>query len=74
MSLEALKARLRERTPKDDDSPGCMMCGWLLQDLEANGGRLKGWNMDLFGKPIFPKSAELAHLKLEGIPFEESAL
>lgn len=73
-SLEALKARLLERVPKDEDAPGCQLCKWTLEDLETNGGKLKGWNLDLFGKPIFPKSAELAHLKLEGIPFVESEL
>ena len=68
MSLEDLKARLKAEISK------CFLCKWIAQDLEANNGKLHGWNLDLYGKPIFPKSAELAHLKLEGIPFEESAL
>jgi hypothetical protein len=72
--LEALKELLRARVPKDDDSPGCQLCEWILLDLEAHDGKLKGWNLDVFKKPIFPKEGEIAHLKLEGFPFVESVL
>jgi len=72
--VEKLKDQLLSRTPKDEDSPGCQLCKWILMDLQANGGKLKGWNLDMFGKPVFPKEGEVAHLKLEGIPFLESML
>lgn len=72
--LEQLKGRLRARVPKDQDSPGCMLCQWILLDLEKNDGKLKGWNMDFFNQPIFPKKGEIAHLKLEEFPFVESEL
>jgi hypothetical protein len=72
--VEEIKAMLRRRSPKDDDSPGCALCKWILLDLEKNGGKLKGWNLDSFNKPVFPKEGEIAHLKLEEIPFVESAL
>lgn len=71
--LEALKEALRKRAPKDDDSPGCFLCKWILLDLEANK-KLKGWNLDSFGKPIFPREGEIAHLKLEEIQFLETVL
>lgn len=73
-ALEDLKAALRLRVPRDEDSPGCQLCKWILLDLEANGGKLKGWNMDMFNQPIFPKKGEIAHLKLEGMTFVESEL
>ena len=73
-SLAALKALLLARIPKDEDSPGCQLCRWVHQDLEAHGGKLKGWNLDLFGHPIFDRDAELMHLILEGIPFVEAEL
>lgn len=73
-ALEDLKAGLRLRVPRDEDSPGCQLCKWILQDLEANGGKLKGWNLDLFEKPMFPKESEIAHLKLEGFVFVEEEL
>jgi hypothetical protein len=72
--LDALKAELRKRVPKDENSPGCFLCKWILFDLEANNGKLKGWNLDSFNKPIFQKEGEIAHLKLEGIEFLETAL
>lgn len=68
-TLDELKDRLRSRVPKDEDSPGCFLCKWILLDLEKNG-KLKGWNMDQFDQPVFPKKGELAHLKLEGISIE----
>lgn len=68
-----IKDLLRGRAPKDADSPGCFLCKWILLDLEANG-KLKGWNLDMFGKPIFTKEGEVAHLKLEGIQFLEIVL
>lgn len=74
MALDQLLTFLRVRAPKDENSPGCFMCKWILLDLEANGGKLKGWNMDIFGKPVFAKQGEIAHLKLEGFPFVESEL
>jgi len=73
-ALEDLKTVLRARVPKDEDSPGCFLCKWILLDLEAHDGKLKGWNLDLFKQPIFPRSGEIAHLKIEGIPFVESEL
>lgn len=72
--VEEIKELLRKRVPKDEDSPGCFLCKWILLDLEAHGGKLKGWDLDLFGKPVFSKGGEIAHLKLEGIPFVETAL
>lgn len=72
--LDALKEALRKRVPKDSDSPGCFMCQWILFDLEANKGKLKGWNLDSFGKPTFLKEGEIAHLKLEGMEFLETSL
>jgi hypothetical protein len=72
--LDGLRELLRKRVPKDDDSPGCQLCKWILLDLEANAGKLKGWNMDFFNQPIFSKKGEIAHLKLEGFPFVESEL
>ena len=71
--VEEVKNAVRKRTPKDDDSPGCFMCKWILLDLEAHG-KLMGWNLDQFNKPIFPREGELAHLKIEGIEFLEAAL
>jgi|SoiMethySBSTD1v2_1073268.scaffolds.fasta_scaffold5273654_2 hypothetical protein len=71
--VEAVKVEVRKRVPKDEDSPGCFMCKWIMLDLEANG-KLKGWNLDQFGKPIFSREGELAHLKIEGIEFLEAAL
>jgi hypothetical protein len=72
--VDGLKELLRKRAPKDGDAPQCFMCRWILLDLEANAGKLKGWNMDFFNQPIFPKKGEIAHLKLEGFPFVESEL
>jgi hypothetical protein len=73
--LAALKEALRKRVPKDGDSPGCQLCKWILADLEAHNGKLEGGgDLDLFGKPIFPKSGEVMHLKLEGFVFIESEL
>lgn len=72
--LSALKDRLLDRVPKQEDAPGCFLCKWILLDLDAHDGKLKGWNLDMFGQPIFPKKAELIHLKLEGIPFVEAEL
>ena len=72
--LVALKEALRQRVPKDDDSPGCQLCKWVLADLEANGGALKGWHFDLFGQPMFQRKGEIAHMKLEGFIFVESEL
>jgi len=72
--LEAVKAELRKRVPKDEDSPGCLLCKWILLDLEAHGGKLKGWSLDSFNKPAFPRDGEIAHLKLEGIEFLETVL
>lgn len=71
--VETIKEELRKRVPKDGDSFGCFLCKWILLDLEANK-KLKGWNLDLFGKPIFPREGEIAHLKLEGIYFLETVL
>lgn len=72
--VEEIKELLRKRVPKDEDSPGCILCKWILLDLEAHGGKLKGWHLDAFNRPVFPKEGEIAHLKLEGIPFVETAL
>ena len=66
-TIDTLKENLRKR------EPGCFLCKWILLDLEANK-KLKGWNLDQFGKPIFPREGELAHLKIEGIEFLEAAL
>lgn len=49
------------------------MCRWILADLEDDG-KLSGWWKDFEGKPMFPRAGELAHLKLEGIQFEEGAV
>lgn len=72
--VEVLKDQLRSRVPKDEDSPGCNLCQHILLDLQANGGKLKGWNLDMFGKPVFPRDGEISHLKLEGFKFVESVL
>lgn len=72
--LDELKDRLRARVPKDADSPGCVLCQSILLDLEKNGGKLKGWGVDMLGYPVFQKKGEVAHLKLEGFPFVESEL
>lgn len=72
--VETIKNLIRQRAPKDGDSFGCFLCRWILLDLEAHGGKLKGWNLDMFGKPVFQRDGEIAHLKLEGIPFVETAL
>lgn len=74
LRLTALKDRLLDRTPKHEDAPGCFLCKWILLDLNAHDGKLKGWNLDMFGQPLFPRKAELTHLKLEGIPFVETEL
>lgn len=72
--VEEIKELLRNRAPKDEDSSGCLLCKWILLDLEAHSGKLKGWNLDSFNKPVFQKEGEIAHLRLEGIPFVETAL
>lgn len=72
--LETLKVELRKRVSKDEDSPGCFLCKWILLDLEAHGGKLKGWSLDSLNKPSFPRDGEIAHLKLEGIEFLETVL
>jgi hypothetical protein len=60
-------AQLRQRAPT------CWLCGWILADLEDDG-KLTGWWKDVEGKPIFPRSGELNHLRLEGIQVGEGVL
>lgn len=71
--VDEVKEALRKKAHRADGEPGCFMCKWILLDLEAHG-KLKGWNLDQFGKPIFGREGELAHLKIEGIEFLEAAL
>ncbi len=69
MTLNDLKDELWIRVP-DESGIGCILCQWILQDLEAHGGKLKGWLPDIFEKSIFQKVGELDHLELEEISYQ----
>lgn len=56
--IERLKPLLKNRIPVDD-GPGCFLCKWIYEDLEANG--------NLTGKRDFPESGKYRHLQLEGM-------
>ena len=71
--VDPVKEQLRKRVPQGEDLPGCFLCKWILLDLEMHG-KLMGWNLDMFNKPIFPREGEFAHLKIEGIEFVEAVL
>jgi hypothetical protein len=65
--IERLKEKLRARVPRDEDSPGCQLCKWILGDLEQNGTLTKGYpEICIDGKPLFPVEGKTAHLILEG--------
>jgi hypothetical protein len=70
--MMALKEELQKRVP-DANDVGCFMCRLILEDLKEDG-RLTGAILDLHRQPVFTRSGQFAHLKLEGIPFNEADL
>ncbi len=70
--LKQITGRLRKNVP-DGEGVGCILCKWILGDLLADG-RLSGAMPDAHKTPTFPRSGELAHLKLEGIITSEEGL
>ncbi len=66
--LKHIIDRLRKRVP-DGEGVGCILCKWILDDL-LDDGKLSGAIPDAHNQPVFPRSGELAHLQLEGIPFQ----
>lgn len=70
--IDALKVKLRGRTP-NADGVGCCLCKWILQDLEQNGTLTKGYpEICIDGKPLFPVEGKTAHLILEGFLEQKS--
>ena len=52
----------------------CFLCRWILEDLKAHGELTDEAKERPNGeKPLFPKKAKEAHLKLEGIALESPA-
>jgi len=63
-----MNAKLEER------SASCFLCRWILEDLTAHGELTNEAKERPNGeKPLFPKKAKEAHLKLEGIALEDPA-
>jgi hypothetical protein len=69
--LSVIRERLKLRVP-NDQGVGCFLCRLILEDLED--GKLTGMIIDLQKQPVFPRGGELAHLRLEDIPFLEGDL
>lgn len=63
--LDAIIERLKKRAP-NAEGVGCVLCKHILGDL-LDDGELTGSLRDAHGQPTFPRSGELAHLRLEGI-------
>lgn len=67
VDLGFLKSCLASRVP-DAQDVGCILCKFILDDLEKNGRLTNKHPEPCFdGTPVFPVTGKLKHLQIEGL-------